>query len=1109
MEHRDGHTMHQKQLARRSPRAWRLNVGRLLVAVLLASAAAQAVPLIVVSTESLPPTSVGVAYSQTLVSCGGSPPEIWTVVSGSLPAGLSLASGTGEITGTATTAGTSIFTVEVECCAGATGQAELSIVVSPLLQITTLALPGGPVGFPYSKTLTATGGTGALSWNVVAGSLPAGLDLGHATGTIDGTPKGTGTANFTVEVSDTAAATATRAFAIEVLDQPFFTSFFLAPVTVNNAVSKELKAVGGSLPYIWSVAAGSLPPGISLGASSGVLSGTPTAAGNLSFTIRVADAQSHASTQAFGWTVHPDPNVLITTSTLPTFTDGQTANVALAVSGGTGPYTWSVTAGAPLPGLTLAAASGALSGQVSGVGEYPFTVEVADVYGTANSRQLSLSVNRAPQVTTSSLPGATVGSFYSARLRGEGGTPPVQWEASSLPGGINFDSATGRMLGAFGEAGDRRIRVTMTDANAVTDVKSVPVKVYDEPKITTSSIASLRQGQPVRIALRASGGMAPLNWSVRPSLPPGLSINHDGVIRGTPPTAGLFPATFRISDKNHISAEVELPIEITEKPAFQVSPASLRFEAAAGGPATAPQQVVVTSAPTHADFEIDAGADWLQVPLDQTQTPAVLSITAVPGALPAGDYSASIQVNGPEARTVAVELTITLAAEPSVAVDPGEVHLSVVRGRDAGQHLLLVRSVGEDGEVTAQAEPGSEWIAVSVGPPPQGSQYAATLLLTVDTESVADGTHQGSLLVSRGSSSAGVPVSLTVTGFDYELSHSGLTFDIISGGAGRQSQALRIFNRDENPLDWLASTRASWMRLDPPTGTAAPESEFEVHLDAAGLESGVYSDTIVVTPQAGGEQRRTEVFLNLSGEALRPVLAPTGLTFHAVTGVGSDSAQFNAAQANTAQAITLTAEQRIVLTNPNDSAVDYTAVVAPQEAASWLTVNPIAQSLPAEQSVNLTARVRAVGLEAGAYQGKVNVEFAGQAVQVVNVALIVAAETCEPAALVAVFTQLGDQFRARVGWPTPVEVRVTDDCGRSITEGSALVWFSTPDDEPAQALRPGPGGLWTATWVPRLPHASITATATVNSADGTLSGSDSATGAVFMEAAGAWQDPEP
>ncbi len=170
-----------------------------------------------VSTTSLPGGTVGTSYSQGLSASGGTGSYTWSVSSGSLPAGLSLAGGT--IGGTPTASGTASFTVQVTDSANTTATQPLSIAVAPAaLSVSTTSLAGGTVGTPYSQGLSASGGTGSYTWSISSGSLPAGLSL--AGGTIGGTPTAPGTASFTVQVTDSANTTATQPLSIAVAPAP-------------------------------------------------------------------------------------------------------------------------------------------------------------------------------------------------------------------------------------------------------------------------------------------------------------------------------------------------------------------------------------------------------------------------------------------------------------------------------------------------------------------------------------------------------------------------------------------------------------------------------------------------------------------------------------------------------------------------------------------------------------------------------------------------------------------------------------------------------------------------------------------------------------------------
>ena len=161
---------------------------------------------------------------------------------------------------------------------------------------------------------------------------------------------------------------------------------------VGVAYSQSLTVEGGTPPYTWSVSAGSLPTGLSLSEST-VLSGTPSVAQSASFTLRACDAESNCDTQAYSVTIAP-ADVAVVTATLPDGTVGSAYSQSLSASGGTPPFTWSVTSGGLCAGLTLA--GGVISGTPTTAGTCPFTVRATDSAAQYDEQVLSLLVHPAP-----------------------------------------------------------------------------------------------------------------------------------------------------------------------------------------------------------------------------------------------------------------------------------------------------------------------------------------------------------------------------------------------------------------------------------------------------------------------------------------------------------------------------------------------------------------------------------------------------------------------------------------------------------------------------------------------------------------------------------------
>ncbi len=173
-------------------------------------------------------------FTTTLTAVGGTSPYAWSIIAGSLPSGLTLDSLTGIISGTATTAGTFSFTIQVTDAVSASTTASLSIMIYQPLTITTSSLTSGMQGVSYSQTLTVTDGVSPYAWSVVSGALPAGLSF-SSDGAISGTTAAAGTFNFTVRAADSIGNTAEDALSVTINLAPPLT--ITTSAGVNGAIS--------------------------------------------------------------------------------------------------------------------------------------------------------------------------------------------------------------------------------------------------------------------------------------------------------------------------------------------------------------------------------------------------------------------------------------------------------------------------------------------------------------------------------------------------------------------------------------------------------------------------------------------------------------------------------------------------------------------------------------------------------------------------------------------------------------------------------------------------------------------------------------------------------
>lgn len=218
--------------------------------------------------------------------------------------------------------------------------------------------------------------------------------------------------------------------------------------TLAASYSGSLTANGGVTPYNWKIVSGSLPPGITL-ASNGTLAGTPTVAGSYSFTIQATDAESVPQTVSvpLSLTISSTGSTLlsITTSSLPEGGVNHSYSASLAANGGTSPYSWTLVSGSLPVGVSLSTA-GVISGTPTAAGTFTFAVQAKDSEASPQSATTSLSLTVIPlalQVSSTSLPSATVNVAYSTTLSATGGTQPYTWLISTgqLPNGIGLSSA--------------------------------------------------------------------------------------------------------------------------------------------------------------------------------------------------------------------------------------------------------------------------------------------------------------------------------------------------------------------------------------------------------------------------------------------------------------------------------------------------------------------------------------------------------------------------------------------------------------------------------------------------------------------------------------------
>ncbi len=263
------------------------------VAILLNNCVANA-SMLAITPGSLAAGMVGVAFNQSFTASGGMAPYTFSLLSGTLPNGVTL-NANGTLSGTPTQTGTFTFTIKVIDKNGCMGTLTIQWrVVCPPLTINPASLPNGSAGANYGPVnLTASGGTAPYTFAVTSGTLPNMLALSSG-GQLSGVLMQTGNFSFTITVTDQFGCTGIRTYTLTV-DCSTLTllpaASALPATTVNTPYNppQTFTATGGCGQYVFSVSGGALPAGLSLNPSTGALSGTPTQSGSFNFTVKATD----------------------------------------------------------------------------------------------------------------------------------------------------------------------------------------------------------------------------------------------------------------------------------------------------------------------------------------------------------------------------------------------------------------------------------------------------------------------------------------------------------------------------------------------------------------------------------------------------------------------------------------------------------------------------------------------------------------------------------------------------------------------------------------------------------------------------------------------------
>ena len=491
-----------------------------------------------------------------------------------LPAGLSINSSTGTVSGTPTTAGSPSVTVTATDGAGFHGSATFTWTVTNTVSATS---PGnqsdvsGTAITTVSVGASDTSSTATLSYSD-GGTLPPGLSIDPSSGAITGTPTTSGTYPVVVTVSDGAGYSAQASFSWLVSnvvtvgspgDQNDISGSAIAPV---NIVASDTSSTA-TLSYS---AGSTLPGGLSIDPGSGVISGSPTVAGTYPVTVTVTDSGGYSAQTTFNWTI--TNSVSVTNPGSQSSVSGSPiSELDVAASDSLPSATLSYSDGGTLPpGLSIDPASGAITGAPTTAGSYPVTVTVTDSADFAAQVSFTWTITNTVSVTNpgdqTSASGSAVAPLAIA-ASDSSGVATLTFATSTLPAGLSLDPSSGVITGTPTTAGSYAVGITVSDDAGFSGSTSFTWTVTNSVSVTNPGGQSSPSGSavsPVSIAASDTSSTATLSYSAGSTLPPGLTINStNGTISGTPTTGGSYPVTVTVTDDSGFAGTTSFTWTVT------------------------------------------------------------------------------------------------------------------------------------------------------------------------------------------------------------------------------------------------------------------------------------------------------------------------------------------------------------------------------------------------------------------------------------------------------------------------------------------------------------------------------------------------------------------
>jgi uncharacterized protein (TIGR03437 family) len=810
----------------------------------------------------------------------------------------------------------------------------------------------------------------------------------------------------------------------------------------------QLTATGGSGgPYAWTYASFSSPnpsdmyDGLSFN-NDGTITGTPTAAGTLTFLTQAYDPTTGESSNFTQFSITITTTTTTTTGCVSTISPssplppGEVSIVYpgldFIASGCQAPYTYTAMAQNPLlpnsfpPGLSVTS-NGLFSGTPTAAGTFNIVVTSTDANQNQTQAQYTITINPLPTITTQSpLPNGTVSVAYSEQITATGGTPPYTFSMNGQPPGIVNVTPAGVLYGTPTTTGTYSFNIGVTD--------SLGAQTVSPFQVTFVTPVSQIQVAP-------------------------LSLTFNANLNGNPPPAQ----------------------------AITVVPAN-------GAPPPVNYTVVVDSGQTGT-----AAPPWITVTPPSGGAPAGLVVSVNPGTMAVGTYPARIQILDPIGVPNDVSVTLNVASAPQqLTVAPATLNFAALSSAPGTfTENLLVSNTGAAALGFDTSVVGNNSLISNVTSSASQTTPNAPVFLQVQvtTNGLQVGAYNDTILVSSSAGNIQVPVSLFVAanGPILAVSKTGILFQAVEGGGSTAKESIEVLNLGDpgSTVNWNASlvSGSNWLSLVSSSGTATSTTPSALTLalapNATQLPAGPYYALVEIADSNSlNSPQYVTAVLNLQPGTAAPApnLAPTGLFF--TTAAGGSAPPSQQVQINTSSA----------------SPVAFAAAASTANNGTWLSVTPATGSASGQTSGSISVSVDPTGLAPGIYSGDVSVSI-GASLQSVNITFVVpnsgsssagSSSTmsrlkprqsgCTASQLAITETGLANNFAAPAGWPATLIVQLNDDCGALVTSGNVVASFSNGDAP--LSLAGDTFGNYSATWQPGAVNADMVVT--INSTAGTL-----------------------